>query len=45
MKREAMRNIQAERADEVVDWAAKVLISVGFFSLLLVIAVAVGRLS
>jgi hypothetical protein len=40
-----MRDVQAERADEVVDWAAKVLIRVGFFSLLLVIAVAVGRLS
>jgi hypothetical protein len=45
MKREAARDAQAERADEVGDWAAKVLICVGFFSLLLVIALAVGRLS
>jgi hypothetical protein len=43
MKRE--RDVQAERAEEAGDWAAKVLICVGFFSLLLVIAIAVGRLS
>jgi hypothetical protein len=43
MKREAVRDVQAERAKEAGDWAAKVLICVGFFSLLLVIAIAVGR--
>ena len=45
MKRETVRGVKAERADEAGDWAAKVLICVGFFSLLLVIAMAVGRLS
>ena len=32
-----------KRADKVGDWAARVLICVGFFSLLLVVAIAVGR--
>jgi hypothetical protein len=45
MKREAVRDVKAERADEAGDWASKVLICVGLFSLLLVIAMAVGRLS
>jgi hypothetical protein len=43
-QQEAVRGVQAERADDVGDWAAKVLICVGFFSLLLVVAIAVGRL-
>ena len=42
---EVVRDVQAERADEFGDWRARVLCCVGFFTLLLVVAVAAGWLS
>jgi hypothetical protein len=42
---EVVRDVHAVRADEVGDWAARVLCCVGFFTLLLVAVIAVRWLS
>ena len=42
---EFVRDVQAVRADEFGDWRARVLCCVGFFTLLLVVVIAVRWLS